>query len=431
MKQFRNATLAILGGLVMLSVATVSCSKKSGGSSPSVTITNVAPNPATTGSTVTVTGTGFTSPATVSINGGAAITGAVNGAGTQITFTAPAATSGALSVTTNGQTVAFTGGTFTVNAAPVGPTSDSIAPTNLIAHWTFDGSSIEAKSNVSANTGGNYNVGTVAYTNAGVIGNCATFTNGALVFPYVSTFADTALESYTISLWVKLGDRGTSPRWQSLFQLNSNAYTGLFGILGVQVLNKNAGDTLPLQITQSQLDGTAPYTHTGGFGSGADFNNSNINLTNVLVYKANSASGWTLLTTTYDGTLNNQTLTQYANGVQIGQQTLTTVTKPGGTQTTFRIAPTGGTDAGAPPAWHNYVTIGTFNFYDFPEFQYTTGYGTPSIGNNTPVQASLNAGPTGYMGNGISGSIDDIRVFNTALTAAQVTTLYTYGTQGK
>jgi hypothetical protein len=417
MKQFRNATLAILGGLVMLSVATVSCSKKSGGSSsPSVTITSVAPNPATTGGTVTVTGTGFTSPATVSINGGAAITGAVNGAGTQITFTAPAATSGALSVTTNGQTVAFTGGTFTVNAAPVGPTSDSIAPTNLIAHWTFDGSSVEAKSNVTANTGGNYNVGTVAYTNAGVIGNCATFTNGALVYPTITNLnLDTALQSYTVSLWVKLGDRGTSPKWQSLFQLNGNAYTDLFGLVGIQALNKNGGDTLPLQISNTQIDGTG--VHTAGIGSGADFNNGQVNFTtNPFDYKA--VNPWTLLTVTYDGNGSRQELTLFANGVALDSLALTNVTKP----QTFRVVPTGGATAPIPSAWANFVTIGTFNWSDFPEFSLTDGY--------THTSATA-ASRSGYMSNGITGSLDDIRVFNRPLTRTEVSTLYTYGTQGK
>ena len=121
-----------------------------------------------------------------------------------------------------------------------------------------------------------------------------------------------------------------------------------------------------------------------------------------LVYPATSASGWTLLTATYNGNGANETLTVYANGVQIGTQELTDVTKPGGTQTTFRIRPTGGTGAGAPASWDNFVTIGTFNWSDFPEFSGTDGYG------NTSATA---ASRSGYMSNGITGSIDDIKSF--------------------
>ena len=67
-----------------------------------------------------------------------------------------------------------------------------------------------------------------------------------------------------------MGTRDGS-HWQSLWQLNSNAYTDLFGIIGVQLLNQNSGDTLPLQITQTQIDGSG--VHVGGFGCGGCFGN--------------------------------------------------------------------------------------------------------------------------------------------------------------
>jgi hypothetical protein len=415
MKQIKNITLAVLSGLLILSVATVSCKKKSSGGA-SVSISSVAPNPAISGTAVTITGTGFTSPATVTVNGGAAITGTVSGGGTIITFTAPAATTGIVAVTTNGKTVPF-GTVLVVNAAPVGPTSDSVASTNLIAHWTFDGSAAESISHTTPETGGTYNVGTVSYATSGVIGNCATFTNGALVYPIIPNLdIDTALESYTISMWVKLGSRDGS-HWQSLFQLNSNAFTDLFGIVGIQVLNQNSGDTLPLQIDNTQADNTG--FHTGGFGCGGCFNTgTQIELTNPLVYEA--VNPWTLLTVTYDGNGNTrQELTVFANGVAVDSLTMINVTKPA----TFRVRPTGNATptSPVPSSWDNFVTIGTFNWSDFGIFSLTDGYG------NTSATA---ASRSGYMSNGITGSLDDIRVFNTPLTRAEVDTLYVRGQRG-
>jgi hypothetical protein len=420
MKKMKNAMLVIAGSLFMLAVATVSCKKDSTSSTPSgPVITNGGiPSSITVGSTITITGSGFSSPATVNFPG-AANTAVASVTATTITVVVPAGAtlgSGTITVTSGGQTSA--GVTVTIVAATyTGPTSDSVASTFLIAHWTFDASSAETKSGVTAFTGGAYNVGTVTYSNPGVLGNCATFTNGALVFPSITNLnLDTALQSYTISMWVKMPTQD-GKHWKSLFQLNSNAYTGLFGIVGVQALNQRSGDTLALQIDQTQIDGTG--SHTAGFGCGGCFNNPSypgINLTNPLNY-ATDTTKWTLLTTTYNGNGTNEKMIVYANGVALDSLTLTNVTKP----QTFRIVPTGGTGAGAPTSWADYVTIGTFNYSDFPVFAGTDGYGD-SFTSASSV--------SGYMSNGITGSIDDIRVFNTYLSASQVAQLYTLGSAG-
>ncbi|MBI3882702.1 MAG: hypothetical protein HY305_00335, partial [Sphingobacteriales bacterium] len=257
--------------------------------------------------------------------------------------------------------------TITVTAAPG---SDDVAASNLLAHWTFDVNSTEAISGVSALTGGAYNVGTVSYASAGVIGNCATFTNGALVYPSINKLnLDTALQSYTVSMWVKLDTAGAGSHWKSLFQLNANAYTDLFGIVGIQALNQRSADTLALQITQTQIDGTG--VHTGGFGCGGCF--SSTSLTNPIIYKPSASNGWTLLTTTYNGNGNNQKLKVYANGVIVDSLTLSTVTKP----ETFRIRAGGGPGGASgetiPTSWADFVTIGTFNWKEFSVFSNSNG----------------------------------------------------------
>jgi hypothetical protein len=382
-----------------------------GTSTPAPTITAI-PATDTIGSIITITGTGFSNPVTVNFPGASNTTATYVNATTLTVVVPGGATlgSGSVTVTAGGQTSAAS--TVTIVASAAGNTSNSVASTNLIAHWTFDGTGQEVISNTAALTGGTYNVGTVSYSNAGMIGNCATFTNGALVFPTIPNLnLDTALESYTVSMWVKLAALDGT-HWRSLFQLNSNAYTDLFGMIAVQMLNQKAGDTMALQIDQTQIDGTG--VHVAGFGCGTCFGNS---LTHVINYGYPN-NGWTLLTTTYNGNGNNQSLIVYANGVKLDSIQLADVTKP----QTFRVKPTGGPGVGAPAAWANYVTIGTFNWSDFPIFSGTDGYG------NTSATA---ASRSGYMSNGITGSLDDIRVFNRALTAAEISQLYTYGSAGK
>jgi hypothetical protein len=413
MKKMKNAMLVIAAGLLTVTVATISCSKKDSGTVTPPTapaISSISPASAAVGATITVTGTNFSSPATVTFNGVSTPVTATGVSSTSLTVVVPAgATTGNITVTTG--TLTSAGFAFTVTSGSgSGPTSDSVATANLIAHWTFDGSNIETGSQLTALTGGAYNVGTVTYTNPGRIGNCATFTNGALVYPSMKQFADTALESYTVSMWTKLSTADHA-HWKSLWQLSSNAYTGLFGIIGIQDLNQSGGDTLALQILNTQVAGAGPQL--GGFGCGGCFPG----LTTPIDYASDTTS-WTLLTTTYNGNGTNEELTVYANGVVLDSVALTNVTKP----ETFRILPTGGPGTPVPSAWANYVTIGTFNYSDFPVFSLTDGYGNTS---------STAASVSGYMANGITGSLDDIRVFNTALTKAQIVQLYTLGTQGK
>jgi len=398
MKQIKNVTLAIIGGLFILAVATVSCKKKNNGGGATVTVTSVTPNPATTGSTVTITGTNFTSPATVTVNG-AAVTATFVSA-TTITFVAPSsATSGVVSVTTNGQTVAYSG---SLSVVVPGPTSDSVATSALLAKWTFDGTGAESISgDVPYATRG-----TVSYTGAGQIGNCATFTAGALLFnPIGQINNDTTLESYTISLWANMPTSvGTEPL-RPLFQMTGNRYSDIWGQVDLELTNSGvAGDSLTVGARQHQQDGHAPYDHTGFTALNAGLNSGICN-------------NWVLLTETYNGNGNNQTMQIYINGNRVDSAEFTDVTKP----ETFNLVPQGGTPTVAPlPATKVY--IGSMAFFDQGN---TAGDG---YSNYAPTWSSANYS---WAGEAITGKLDDIRVYNRALTASEVASLYTYGSQGK
>jgi len=399
MKQIKNVTLAVLGGLLILSVATVSCSKKS--SSPAAaTATSFTPASAAVGATITISGTGFSGTATVTI-GGVAATNVTVVNSTTITAVIPTgATSGAVVVTDGGSPLTVPGGSLTVTGSvPSGPTSDSVETAHLLAKWTFDANSQEAISQQAAAT----TVGTVTYTSAGQIGNCATFTAGALVYnPIAQLSVDTALESYSISAWIKIPTETGTEGLRSIWTLIANRYADIWGPVDLELNNGGvSGDTIALRADQVQVDGSGPHQAT---------TSSN--------YKGNG--GWTFVTETYDGTGLNQTLKLYANGTMIDSTQFTTVTKPSGTQTTFRIVPTGNTTVTTPtPA--NDVTIGTFGFYDFSQFQGGDGYG-----NYAPLASART-----WAQNGITGQIDDIRVFNTAITQADITALFNYGSAGK
>ncbi|HMG82866.1 MAG TPA: IPT/TIG domain-containing protein [Ferruginibacter sp.] len=398
MKQIKNATLAILGGLLILSVATVSCGKKSSGGGTTPTITSVSPNPATSGGTVTITGTGFTSPATITIGGGTAITGTVSADGTSITFTAPAATSGVLSVTTNGHTIA-SGTNFVVNPAHVGPTSDSVYKTALVANWKFDGNGQELISGDAPNT----TIGTVTYTSAGQIGNCANFTNGALLFnPIAQIDNDTSLQSYTISLWANVPTSTGSEQLRSLFQMTGNKYSDLWGQVDLELTNSGiVGDSLTIGARQHQQDGHAPYDHEGFTALNAGLNSGICN-------------NWVLLTETYNGSGTNETMQIYINGNRVDSAEFTNVTKP----ETFNLVPTGNypTDGIVP---NTKVYIGSLAFFD--------------RGNNAG-DGYTNYAPSStdrpWAAADVTLKLDDIRVYNRPLSAAQVDSLYTIGSTG-
>lgn len=404
MKKMKNAMFAIAAGLLTLTVATESCGKKDNPtpviSSPA--ITSISPTTAAVGATITITGTNFTSPLTVTFNGVSTAVTATGVTSTSATAVVPTgATTGNLTVTCGGLT--SNGVTLTISTTPPPPvlTSDSIGTANLIAHWTFDVDSKEKGSGVAAST-----ITGADFSQAGKIGNCATFTNGYLVYPPINSInQDTALESYTISMWVNLPPDNANPL-TSLFQITGNRFPDIWGQVAFELTNNGVvGDTLPLQARQVQVDGTAPYVHN--VTTGANY--------------GNSTNKWTFITQTYDGNGNNQTMKIFANGALIDSTQLTDVDKnPADFQTTFRIIPTGA--ANTSPTPDNIVYIGTLAFFDRGN---TAGDG---YGNLAPTWSLANYP---WAAESITGKIDDIRVFNRPLTTAEVLALYTIGSTGK
>jgi len=388
MKQIKNITLAVLSGLLILSVATVSCKKKSSGGA-SVVITSVSPNPAVSGTTVTITGTGFTSPATVTVNGGAAITGTVSGGGTIITFTAPAATTGTVAVTTNGKTVSF-GTALVVNAAPVGPTSDSVAVSSLVAHWTFDGTYNEVISNTSPATNG-----TVSHDANGQIGGCADFDGGNLVFPVINTFNDSATMfagGYTLTMWAKIP---VNTAFTSLFQLNGNI-GDIFG--EIQLAHRlNPNDTLDFDGALTNVDGGG--THSSAFGAMLQGAASGFKV---------DPTKFEFLAMSYDSA--TKELNYYGNGVLRGS-----------TDVSAEF-----TGAGSVPG-EVFSVLTTTSAGTNPTNQFS--FGVMDTQNEFPNGVALPGFVSEFLITGTS--IDDTRLFNKTLSLSQIDSLYNYGVANK
>ena len=187
-----------------------------------------------------------------------------------------------------------------------------------------------------------------------------------------------------------------------MFQITGTKYPDVWGQLDIELLNPGiVGDTLSIDSRQVQVDGHSPYIHNQD--SWASY--------------GNSTNKWTFITVTYNGTGNNQTKKIFANGTLINTIELTDVTKP----ETFRIVPTGNypTDGIVP---QNKVYIGTLAFFNRGN---TLGDG---YGNFAPTWSSTNYA---WAAESLTGKIDDIRLFNRALTTTEINALYTYGLAGK
>ncbi|CAN5364081.1 hypothetical protein BH09BAC4_BH09BAC4_07660 [soil metagenome] len=140
--------------------------------------------------------------------------------------------------------------------------SNDVSATNLLAHWTFEGTQNE----LISNTAPTKTYGTVGYTTsltAGA-GQALNVTSGAIVYPTIAKLntAD-ALGSYTLSMWVNVKNNGKSNGFTSFWGLFPTASTEAFGNLSAgaetgQFAPSATPDTLVLKTNYKSLkaDGT-------------------------------------------------------------------------------------------------------------------------------------------------------------------------------
>ncbi len=259
--------------------------------------------------------------------------------------------------------------------------SDQVASTYLKAHWTFDDTYNEA---ISATAPENKYGGYAFET--GQIGKALKLTAGALVYPSIANIgAANSLGDFTVSAWVNIKNNGTN--FTSLFGIIPTAATDVWGNIG---LNFETGwkpatcDTIVPKANYLSLN--ADNSLNGQDNRPNPFDAGN----RVGVFKQGGA--WCFVTIRFNSTTHK--LQVFGNGTSIG-------------------------------AWDD------------------RGANTVALNMRVPCKAvvgSLAASDIGFTGvtgdRGIwmpmaTASIDDLRVFNTAITDAEITALYNLGLAGR
>jgi hypothetical protein len=260
--------------------------------------------------------------------------------------------------------------------------SDSVASGNLIGYWPFDGNANDVKGGQTGTT-----TGGATYT-TGIRGQAYQGSAGG----YATVPANSALKnlgSYSTSVWFKLpAQPATTPQ---------NDPAGIF-FVGSQ----NAPNELMMEIESYNPKGLdSVRVHHG-------FNNIGAPAWQQFVmesFDTMALNKWVHQVTTYDGA--SSTYTVYENGTAIGNSS----------------------------AFGQNVT---------PTTIYTDGNKTSLMGNmnftsDPPTQVILGTWPAGLFGvssslgsnGGFLGQMDELRIYNKALSASEVNGLYLNGKAGR
>ena len=258
--------------------------------------------------------------------------------------------------------------------------ADEVGATTLKAHWSFDGTANEAISSTAPTTNSGSSFGT------GIKGQGLVLNNGYLLFPTIANLNVANIGSMTVSCWVKVDNNGSSP--SNAFSLTqdtakqSDWNTGMVNMLLETGHPIATDDTLVFHPSFSTYP-TGPSVRISG---------DNINDYGVREVDFKTVHGtntWVHYVMRYDGTGSN--IDVFANGIVVSNNNFRhRETAPG-----VGVGPLVGT---VPTK----VIIGAFP---------NAATGFP----HSPVQT--------WQGK-FTGSIDEIRVWYSALTDANISALY-------
>ncbi len=259
--------------------------------------------------------------------------------------------------------------------------SDEVAATNLVAHWTFDS---DQKEKISG-TAPSATFGTVGST-TGQIGNALQLTKGALVYPPIDKInTANALNNFTVSLWVNVkgNKKAANEGFTAFFGLIPSGVTDIWG--DVMALAETArhlptSDTLELKNILN--------THPAGGGNSLQDNVATKNGDQGSFFMG--ANKWSHYVLRWDGTTNKFYI--FGNAKDVGGYTQRGATGP---------------EIMAVPVKAVFGSLAS------KEIGFT----------GAPNQQSWNPWAT--------ASIDDVRVYNTALSDAEITALFNLGTAGR
>ncbi|MET4082487.1 hypothetical protein ABIB40_002445 [Pedobacter sp. UYP30] len=249
--------------------------------------------------------------------------------------------------------------------------ADEIYAKNLVAYWSFDGNKNETKSGTAPTSSAGD-----SFIPGGVKGQALKLSGGYLYYgKQFDAFKTGAFTSFTISAWVQILNNGSKKTM--LFQI---ARPGMFDGNVDFVLETQANPA-------SNVDYLQIHPTFATVGGGRQDNINNYGATNVS--PAIGANKWINIIVTYDASAG--TFNIWGNAAKIG----------------------------------NYPDRGTgdalFKSYEPNEIIIGGNY-------NVIPSKSVNA-DTGFAP--MTGSIDEIRVYNTVLPDAYIKTLYNLGVAGK
>ncbi len=257
--------------------------------------------------------------------------------------------------------------------------SDQIAPTNLLAYWNFDANNNEVKSNTAPLKSVNNS------SIPGVKGQALNLNVGYLVYPTINALSSAnAISSCSVSLWVKIANNGST--FSEFFTLarDTTKETDWLTILnvGFETGQSTANTFLDLH----SWIGTYP----AGVRNGGD-NINDYGTVGTDYQQVPKTSNWIHYVMRYDAPSENIDL--YANNVRVSNN----------------------------------------------NFRHRTGLGP--IVSPTPTQVILGAfstAATGFSHSGdqgwqapLTGSMDEVRVYNKALSDGEISALYQLGKQGR
>ncbi len=261
-------------------------------------------------------------------------------------------------------------------------TSNDVAATNLLAHWSFEGNANEDISKTAPAKAQNNTFGT-----GGPKGQSLNLANGFVAYPTIPALSTAnAVANVTVSAWVNTANNGkTGSSVFALTQAQSVQPDWNQGPINMYIETGAAiarGDTIAFH--------AAFHTYSGGnYNVGGD-NINDYGDRGVDFQTVKGGGKWVHYVMVYDGA--NSNIDIYANNVLVSNKK-------------FRNRTTGTPAVGIGP-----ITI------------------------NTPTQVVIGGWPntdTGYAKSAVqafqglfTGGIDEVRVYNKVLTAAEIGALY-------
>ena len=257
--------------------------------------------------------------------------------------------------------------------------SDQIAPGNLLAYWSFDGTNNEIKSNTAPS-----GILNASFT-AGIKGQALHLNSGFLLYPTIAALSSAnAISSCTVSMWVNVSNNGSQASEFFALAKDTSKQNDWLGILNIAAeTGHSASDQ---NIAFHSWIGTYPTGSRNGADNINDYGNAGTDF-----QLAPAAGKWVQYIMRYDASTENIDL--YVNNIRVSNNNFR---NRGGFGPIVMPTPT-------------QVLIGAFPTA-------ITGF---SLSGNQSWQALLN------------GSIDEIRVYNKAFSDLEISALYKLERQGR